>query len=237
MLYTFSRFSRHSIQLLAWATLPLAVLTAYPTLAAIAPSDSIPLSADAPDTWLAQAAMMETVLSFETETMAVRIFRRNSDLFMNLYNKTTDIVEVNGSPAELVSSTRDQTVYKNSLGEAERFARINAQGETELEIVAPDGSVVLKEPGFNALVTISPGVTNFKGNNFAPGTAAIVLSAQAAKLRAQPRLGSEIVGSANRREIVEVIDRMGNAEDGFIWYKVTYQGTTGWVRGDLLQAA
>jgi hypothetical protein len=35
--------------------------------------------------------------------------------------------------------------------------------------------------------------------------------------------------------VVEVIDRVGNPEDGFIWYQVTYQDTTGWVRGDLLQ--
>jgi hypothetical protein len=48
-------------------------------------------------------------------------------------------------------------------------------------------------------------------------------------------LGSAIIGTAPRRAVVEVIDRVGNPEDGFIWYQVTYQDTTGWVRGDLLQ--
>jgi hypothetical protein len=43
------------------------------------------------------------------------------------------------------------------------------------------------------------------------------------------------VGIARRQAVVEVIDRIGNPADGFIWYQVTYQGATGWVRGDLLQ--
>lgn len=187
--------------------------------------------------WLAQAEIVETVLYFETESMAVRIFRRGTDLFMNLYNKATDIVEVNSAPAEIVPSSRDQIVYKNSLGEADRFARINVRGETELEIVAPDGTVVLREPGFNARVPVPSGETNFEGNNFDPGVAAIVISREYANLRAEPRLGSEILGSANRREIVDVIDRVGNPEDGFIWYQVTHSGITGWIRGDLLQPA
>jgi hypothetical protein len=186
---------------------------------------------------LAQEAITETVLFFETDSRAVRIFRRGSDLFMNLYNKATDRVEVRNTPAELVPSTEDQTVYKNSLGEAERFARITILNETELEIRGANGVLVLQEPGFNAVVGIPAGPTNFKGNNFAPGTGAIVLSAEAARLRAQPRLGSEILAAASRREIVDVIDRVGNPEDGFIWYQVIYQGTTGWVRGDLLQPA
>ncbi|NJL44897.1 MAG: hypothetical protein HC922_02365 [Leptolyngbyaceae cyanobacterium SM2_3_12] len=89
---------------------------------------------------LAQEAITETVLFFETDSRAVRIFRRGSDLFMNLYNKTTDRVEVRNTPAELVPSTEDRTVYKNSLGEAERFARITVLNETELEIRGANGA-------------------------------------------------------------------------------------------------
>ncbi|HIK45504.1 MAG TPA: SH3 domain-containing protein [Leptolyngbyaceae cyanobacterium M65_K2018_010] len=186
---------------------------------------------------LAQEPINETVLFFETETMAVRIFRRGGALFMNLYNKTLNRVEVRASPAELVPSSRDRTVYKNSMGAAERLASVTVTYETELEIKAVNGAVVLKEAGFNPVVGVPNGPSTFKGNNFAPGTPAIVLSAQAARLRAQPRLGSEILASAPRREIVEVVDRVGNPADGFIWYQVLYQGTTGWVRGDLLQPA
>ena len=217
--------------------IPFAVAGTQPVFAAY--PQVMEASATAPPArlWIAQEGTIETVLYFETDSMAVRIFRSGSDLLMNLYNKATDTVEVNGAPAEIVPSTRDQMVYKNSLGEADRFARINVQGETELEIVAPDGTTVLKEPGFNVRVTVASGETGFEGNNFAPGTAAMVISREYANLRAEPRLGSEILGSADRREIVDVLDRIGNPEDGFIWYQVMYQGVTGWIRGDLLQPA
>ena len=213
----------------------LALFGAAPA-GAVLPSTPAPSALTAPRApHLAQASRPETVLFFETESMAVRIFRRGESLFMNLYNKATNTVEVNATPAELVPSSRDQTVYTNTLGEAERFARINVLNETELEIRGADGSLVLQEAGFHTVVGVPAGETTFAGHNFAPGTGAVVLSAQAARLRAQPRLGSEIIGTANRREIVEVIDRVGNPEDGFIWYQVTYQGQRGWVRGDLLQ--
>ncbi|MGG6239590.1 SH3 domain-containing protein [Nodosilinea sp. AN01ver1] len=184
---------------------------------------------------LAQEDIVETVLYFETATRAVRVYRSGSALFMNLYNKTTDVVEVRGVPVQLVPSTRDQTVYATTGGEARRFARINVQNETELEVVAANGRVVLQEPGFNTVVGVPPGSSNFRGNSFAPGTPALVLSAEAARLRSGPRLGSTIVGTAPRRAVVDVLDRVGNPEDGFIWYQVIYEGTTGWVRGDLLQ--
>jgi hypothetical protein len=219
--------------LIASLAMPLSLWALSPAQAAL----PVTVSSDASAPRLAQEPMVETVLFFETESAAVRIYRRGSDLFMNLYNKTTDIVEVNGAPAELVPSTRDQTTYKNTMGEAERFASINVQGETELKIVANDGTVVRQEPGFNAVVGVPTSETDFQGNNFAPGTGAIVISARYANLRSDPRLGSEVIGSADRRAIVDVIDRVGNIEDGYIWYRVLYNGATGWIRGDLLVPA
>ena len=215
--------------------LSLAALTLLAGPAVAAAPALAPSPGAVPDRRLAQAGTVETVLNFETESTAVRIYRSGSSLFMNLYNKATDVVEVRGGAAELVPSTRDQTVYTNTLGEAQRFVRINVQGETELEIVAADGTVVLQEPGFNTVVGVASGSSDFRGNNFAPGTPALVLSGEAARLRSSPRLGSTILASAPRRAVVEVIDRVGNPADSFIWYQVTYQGTTGWVRGDLLQ--
>ena len=223
------------VKSLVAAALPLVMVGIQPGLAANSPAGENSAVLDKSFPLLAQESIIETVLYFETDSMAVRIFRSGSDLFMNLYNKATDTVEVNGAPAEIVPSTRDQMVYKNSLGEADRFARINVQGETELEIVAPDGTVILQEPGFNAIVGVPSGDSNFQGNNFAPGTPAIVISREYANLRSEPRLGSEVLGSAKRREVVDVLDRVGNPEDGFIWYQVIYNGTMGWVRGDLLQ--
>lgn len=208
-------------------------LLAAPGLTAALPGLA-PANPGGQPTLLAQKGIVETVLYFETATMAVRVYRSGDDLFMNLYNQATDVVEVRGAPAQLAPSTRDQTVYTTAQGEADRFARINVQGETELEIVAA-GSVVLKESGFNTVVGVPSGSSNFRGNNFVPGTPALVLSAEAARLRSNPHLGSTIVGTAPRRAVVDVLDRVGNPEDGFIWYQVIYDGMTGWVRGDLLQ--
>ncbi|MFQ4139902.1 SH3 domain-containing protein [Nodosilinea sp. PGN35] len=210
---------------------PLALLSAPAALAATVPV--IP-TATGQETRLAQAARLETVLYFETESRAVRVYRNGAGLFMNLYNKATDAVELRGAPTQLVPSTRDQTVYRAG-GETQHLARIAVTGATELEIVAASGSAVLQEPGFNAVVGLASGSADFRGNNFAPGTPALVLSAEAARLRSAPRLGSDILSQAPRRAVVEVIDRVGNPEDSFIWYQVVYQGTTGWVRGDLLQ--
>ncbi|MBD2257539.1 SH3 domain-containing protein [Pseudanabaena sp. FACHB-2040] len=184
---------------------------------------------------LAQESITETVLYFETASRAVRIYRRGSDLFMNLYNRRTDVVEVNSTPAELVPSTRDQTVYKNSLGEVDRMARVTIRGEAELEIVAADGEVILSEPGSSTVVGVPSGETDFQGNNFAPGTGAIVLASRYANLRQSPNGGSNVITTVPRREFVDVLDRVGSLRDGFIWYQVLYNGQTGWVRGDLLQ--
>lgn len=183
---------------------------------------------------LAQADRVETVLFFETASMAVRVYRNDGNLRMNLYNKTTDVVELRGALTQLLPGADGQTVYQAS-GEAERFARIDALGNTELEIVAANGTVVLKESGFNPIVGVPSGSADFRGNNFAPGTPALVLSAEAARLRSAPSLDSEVLGLARRSAVVEVIERVGNPLDNFIWYQVTYQGVTGWVRGDLLQ--
>ncbi len=218
---------------LSLASLTLLTLSSMPALAA--GPDRHPPELTAPALWLAQAGTAETVLFFETETLAVRIYRRDQGLFLNLYDKAINAVVVRDAPAELVASTRDQTVYKNSVGEAQRFARINVLNETELEIRGSDGSLVRREPGFNAVVGVPNGPTSFQGNNFAPGTGAVVISSRAARLRSHPRLGSDMVGEVNRREVVQVVDRVGNPEDGFLWYQVTYQGLRGWVRGDLLQ--
>lgn len=218
------------------ALVPLGVVLSVAGSSALAAGD-LPIDPEpgsAPPL-LAQAGMPETVLFFETDSMSVRIFRRGRNLFMNLYDKATDSVEVNATPAEIVPGTRDMTVYKNSQGEADRFARITIQGDSELEIVAPDGTVVLKEAGYHTVVGIPSGETDFQGNNFAPGTSAVVLSARYANLRSQPRLDSDTLASAPRRAIVDVVDRVGSLEDGYIWYQVLYEGQRGWVRGDLLQ--
>lgn len=177
----------------------------------------------------------ETILFFETESRVVRVFRRGSHLRMNVYNKTTEEIEANRLQAESISSDAELTIYRSSQAETQYFAAITIAGETALEIVSAEGTVALQEPGFNAVVGVPEGNTHFRGRYFPPGTAAIVISSRYANLRSQPALDSEVLGNAPRREVVDVVDRVGNPTDGFLWYQVTYNGILGWVRGDLLQ--
>ena len=187
---------------------------------------------------IAQEAIVETVLFFETENFAVRIFRRGEDLFMNLFNKQTGIIEVRETPAELVPDTRNWLTYRNSFGEADRFARVGLNGESELEIVTlSNGSTLVKEAGYDTVVGVRSGVLDFVGNNFAPGTAATVVVPRYAELRQSPQPNADIIITIPRGDIADVLDRVGNPSDGFIWYQVIYNGSTGWVRGDTLAPA
>lgn len=184
---------------------------------------------------LAQATVTETVLYFETASATVRVYLQGSTLFFQLYNRTTGVLEVDGIPAELVLATPEQTVYRTTTGEAQRLAKINWQGATELEIVAADGSLVLREPGSQVRIGVPPGQTTFAGNTIAPGASAVVISATAAYLRAVPQIDSDRLVAAPRLVVLGVEDRIGNPADGYLWYQVTYGGITGWVRGDLVQ--
>lgn len=219
---------------LSLAALSAGLLYLPPGLASVSRAAAVPETGS--NTLLAQQSGVETVLYFETPSLAVRIYRRGTALFMNLYNRKTDTTEVRDTPAELVSSSQDGTVYTNSLGEVNRFARISVLGEAELEIVGPDDKVILQESGSNAVVGVPSGATDFRGNNFAPGLSARVLASRYANLRQQPDAASTTITTVPRQDVVDVLDRVGNPRDGFIWYKVSYQGKTGWVRGDLLQA-
>jgi len=184
---------------------------------------------------LAQATVSETVLYFETASATVRVYRQGSALFFQLYNRTTGVMEVDGAPAELVLATPEQTVYRTTAGEVQRLAKINWQAATELEIVAADGSQVLREPGSQVRIGVPPGQTTFAGNTIAPGATAVVISGTAAYLRASPQIDSARRVAAPRLAVMAVEDRIGNPADGYLWYQVTYGDSTGWVRGDLLQ--
>jgi hypothetical protein len=187
---------------------------------------------------IAQEAIAETALFFETDNFAVRIYRRGQDRFMNLYNKRTGITEVRDTPAQLIPEPGDAIAYYNLLGEVIRYARVNAAGESELEIVNPaDNTTLIKERGYNTVVGVPNNSDGFMGNNFAPGTAATVTVPRYAELRLQPQPTADMIITIPRGELVDVLDRVGNLADGYIWYQVLYNGTTGWVRGDTLTPA
>jgi hypothetical protein len=185
---------------------------------------------------IAQEAIVETVLFFETENFAVRIFRRGEALFMNLYNKQTGFTEVRETPAEQVPDTRNWITYRNSLGEVDRFAKLGLNGESQLEIVDPStGRIIVQEAGYDTVVGVRDSEMDFAGNTFVPGTAATIIAPRYAELRQKPSPSADMLMTIPRGDVVDVLARVGNPEDGFIWYQVLYNSsTTGWIRGDAL---
>ncbi len=220
----------------AIALLPL--LGIFPGRSTAATMDAtMPLAAtpslDSPA--IAQDRMPETVLFFETENFAVRVFRRGQPLFMNLFDKRTGITVVRDTPAELIPQPDGWISYRTTMGEMTRYAWLSGAGDTRLEIRNPsDDSIFIQENGFDAVVGVSNGQTGFQGNNFAPGTSAKVTAPRYAELRRKPSPTAEVVTTVPRGDRVDVLDRVGSLEDGFIWYQVSYNGTRGWIRSDTL---
>jgi hypothetical protein len=97
-----------------------------------------------------------TILAFSTPTYATRLFQRpgNDAYVMNVYNRqTTDSVQ-NGIRATLTPATppNDRQVSYVSEGTfngqpARFFMRIDGTGQTTLEILDSNGTVLVQEPG------------------------------------------------------------------------------------------
>lgn len=105
-----------------------------------------------------------TILAFETTTYATRVFSRDNEYFMNVYDKFTGDSVQNGVAAELAppDSPNQRQVSYFSGGQrngvpVRYFARIDATGQTSLEIVNANGQRIFQEPGIGpAVVNIPP---------------------------------------------------------------------------------
>lgn len=107
--------------------------------------------------------VQETILSFETTTYATRVFRRNNQYFMNVYNKFTRESEVNGAAANLAPNRPpyERTVSYVSSGNrggfnARYFARIDGTGQTTLEIFSANDQRIFQEPGVGPVTVNIP---------------------------------------------------------------------------------
>jgi hypothetical protein len=133
-----SKICRINPNLWVWSlsnTAALAMIALFSPLAAALPVTPLPVT-PLPVTPLPARSPLpmtptpqtETLLSFQTRQYAVRLFRQQGILRLNLYNRQTDTVELRGMPMQQ-AVTNTGIVYTNLQGQ-----------DTYSVIVAPDGS-------------------------------------------------------------------------------------------------
>ncbi|MDB9524690.1 hypothetical protein PN498_01705 [Oscillatoria sp. CS-180] len=94
-----------------------------------------------------------TLLRFETQHYIVRIYQDSELTYLNVYNKETGFTDKNGVLAILAEPEDEEDswlTYMNLYGDLEYRARVNPEGETELEIRVAGGPPAQPELGFNA---------------------------------------------------------------------------------------
>lgn len=94
----------------------------------------------------ASAASDQTVLAFQTEHYAVRVYRQGGQLRMNVFDKPNGATFVNGAPARVApprSADDNWTSYAHQ-SEVEAYARINPNGDREFELVQVTGNRIVE---------------------------------------------------------------------------------------------
>lgn len=82
----------------------------------------------------------ETVVSFQTPTYTVRVFRQNDRLLMNVFNKRTQRQELNGVAA-IATRTSQGTTYSNETGNLGYYARTGRNNRFRLDVYSNSGQV------------------------------------------------------------------------------------------------
>ncbi|PSN10262.1 hypothetical protein C7293_28795 [filamentous cyanobacterium CCT1] len=105
-----------------------------------------------------------TFVGFETQNYAVRVFNDNGVTKMNVFNKVTGQTLVNGLTATAeATEVAPYTCWVNYFGgqsfggaAARYFVRVSGDGQAQLDVIAPNGGVLVSEPRVNS----APLVTN-----------------------------------------------------------------------------
>ncbi len=92
-----------------------------------------------------------TLLRFETQHYVVHVYERADFTYLNVYNKETGFTDQDGVLAYLLPPEDEDVwqIYANQQGDLEYRAKINPEGETELEIGLIGGPAAPPAPGFN----------------------------------------------------------------------------------------
>ncbi|WP_315788276.1 hypothetical protein [Fischerella sp. JS2] len=93
----------------------------------------------------------ETLLAFQTDTQTVRVFRRNGQLLMDLYNKQNPSLSVYNIPTQMAPKRGAGDNWTSYLGKGnfDYYARFNSNGATEIELRTQD-TVMKREDGYSA---------------------------------------------------------------------------------------
>lgn len=89
---------------------------------------------------------IENVVAFQTEEYTVRIVRLSDQLYMNVYNRRTDRVELNRQLVRAANSD-EGTTYINLLGSRRYRASVSADGGYRLVISLGDRLAVYDQVG------------------------------------------------------------------------------------------
>ncbi len=97
----------------------------------------------------------QTLLEFQTENYAIRVYQQQGALYLNVYNKETGFTDLHGVSAYIAEPrSRDDRwlTYVNVGGEGdlEYRARVHPSGKTELEIRVAGGTPARPEVGYDA---------------------------------------------------------------------------------------
>ncbi|MGF1520479.1 MAG: hypothetical protein ACFCVB_22150 [Nodosilinea sp.] len=105
-----------------------------------------------------------TFVGFDTQNHSVRVFNDGGVTKMNVYNRVTSQTLVNGLTATAeATEVAPYTCWVNYFGgqsfggaAARYFIRVSGDGQAQLDVIAPNGGVLLSEPRINS----APLVTN-----------------------------------------------------------------------------
>ncbi|NJN86899.1 MAG: hypothetical protein HC881_12130 [Leptolyngbyaceae cyanobacterium SL_7_1] len=92
------------------------------------------------------AATDQTVLAFQTEHYAVRVYRRGGQLRMNVFDKSNQVTFVNGGSAAVAPRLGSDDTWTSYVhrGEVEAYARVNSDGDRQFELVQVNGNRVVE---------------------------------------------------------------------------------------------
>lgn len=148
-----------------------------------------------PEAPITGALERNTLLGFETQNYAVRVFRDPADNLrkMNIYFKQTSTTLVNGkvATADTSGNIPGYECWISYFGgtefngvSARYHARVNSGGQAVLEIIGGNGALLVSEPRINTIpLTVNipledrpacfPGGTGVPGSSLAPWVAAV----------------------------------------------------------------